>query len=667
MRPGQRRPNADGSALSDMASFEIYYGPTDPPCPGSAFLSVASPTTSPAPNLTVTGTLTGLTTGTLYYLAVTAVNTGGAESACSTVASAVARIDYAVSPTPTVDFGPVNIGSVADQTFTIENTGGGNVAGTLTASAPFSVISGGSFNLVGLGATTTATVRFTPVVAATATGDVTFTANGGSVSSRLTGTGVGGNPVPTLGSLSPAIATAGGPAFSLTANGSNFVAGSIVRWNGTARTTTVVSTTQLTATIAAADIATAGPALVTVHNPDLQVSNAQTFTITAAPSLTASITSPIEAATVGGTVTVGMSESNGTGTISWALRLDSSTTPIFSTSGTASTTSFNWDTSAVTPGAHTLTLTVQDGAGRTATATHTVTVQQAPPATIKVFITQPGADGATASGTVWFTIWLENASSAGTLTLSIDGVVVATTTTTSNGPISMPWNSAGAVGGTHMATVSMRDSVGNTGSANRTIVIPGGPPPLVASFTSPAEGAPVGGTVTVGMNEAGGTGTITWTVRLDGGATPIFTTSGADSTASFMWNTTTVADGPHTLTLTVQDGAGRTATATRNVTVQQPPPATIAVFITQPGADGATVSGTTWFTIWIKNAADGNKTYTISVDGAVVGTTDTTSNGPVSLPWTTDGTTNGTHWVTISVRDSASGNGQAVRGVTVAN
>src|SRR5205085_11388309 len=114
-------------------------------------------------------------------------------------------------------------------------------------------------------------------------------------------------------------------------------------------------------------------AAVAQRRPALQASNAQPLPTTAAPSLPASIPSPAEGATVGGTVTVGMSESNGAGTISWALRLDGGATPIFSTSGTASTASFNWDASAVTPGAHTLTLTVQDGAGRTATATRTVT------------------------------------------------------------------------------------------------------------------------------------------------------------------------------------------------------------------------------------------------------------------------------------------------------
>ncbi|MCI0400489.1 MAG: IPT/TIG domain-containing protein, partial [Gammaproteobacteria bacterium] len=55
--------------------------------------------------------------------------------------------------------------------------------------------------------------------------------------------------------------------FTLTVNGSNFINGSVVRWNGADRTTTFVSATQLTATIPASDIATAGTAAVTVFTP----------------------------------------------------------------------------------------------------------------------------------------------------------------------------------------------------------------------------------------------------------------------------------------------------------------------------------------------------------------------------------------------------------------
>ena len=74
-------------------------------------------------------------------------------------------------------------------------------------------------------------------------------------------------PVPTITGLNPSSAAVGGPAFTLTVNGTGFVSGSVVRWNGSARATTYVSDTRLTASIPAADIAAVGPANVTVFNP----------------------------------------------------------------------------------------------------------------------------------------------------------------------------------------------------------------------------------------------------------------------------------------------------------------------------------------------------------------------------------------------------------------
>jgi len=75
------------------------------------------------------------------------------------------------------------------------------------------------------------------------------------------------NPVPNLTSISPTSATAGGTAFTLTVNGSNFISGSTVRWGGANRTTTFMSSTQLTAAITAGDIASAATVAVTVSNP----------------------------------------------------------------------------------------------------------------------------------------------------------------------------------------------------------------------------------------------------------------------------------------------------------------------------------------------------------------------------------------------------------------
>lgn len=98
----------------------------------------------------------------------------------------------------------------------------------------------------------------------------------------VTQSGATPNPIPSLVSISPNSATAGGPAFTLTVNGSGFVNGSVVRWNGSNRATTFVSGAQLTAQISATDIAAAGAASVTVFNPTPGggLSNPLTFTIT---------------------------------------------------------------------------------------------------------------------------------------------------------------------------------------------------------------------------------------------------------------------------------------------------------------------------------------------------------------------------------------------------
>ncbi len=130
----------------------------------------------------------------------------------------------------------------------------------------------------------TATISASDIaVAGTAQVKVFNPAPGGGASNAqtFTITAVAGNPAPTTTTINPSSTTAGGPGFTLTVNGTNFVSTSVVRWNGADRTTPFVSATQLTATISASDIAVAGTAQVTVFNPAPGggTSNAQTFTI----------------------------------------------------------------------------------------------------------------------------------------------------------------------------------------------------------------------------------------------------------------------------------------------------------------------------------------------------------------------------------------------------
>jgi putative nucleotidyltransferase with HDIG domain len=89
-------------------------------------------------------------------------------------------------------------------------------------------------------------------------------------------------PLPTTTSISPTSKSLGDASFTLTVNGTNFLNSvSVVRLDGADRSTTFVSTTQLTATIPAGDLATAGNKSITVFTPAPGggTSNAQTLVV----------------------------------------------------------------------------------------------------------------------------------------------------------------------------------------------------------------------------------------------------------------------------------------------------------------------------------------------------------------------------------------------------
>jgi len=46
--------NVDGSPLTDVVSYRVYYSTTNPPCPSGPFLTVPSSTARPAPDQKVT-------------------------------------------------------------------------------------------------------------------------------------------------------------------------------------------------------------------------------------------------------------------------------------------------------------------------------------------------------------------------------------------------------------------------------------------------------------------------------------------------------------------------------------------------------------------------------------------------------------------------------------
>ena len=109
----------------------------------------------------------------------------------------------------------------------------------------------------------TITVKFTPTVDAARTATLSIVDAVGTQTVSLTST----NPKPVIASLVPNSAIAGGTQFTLRVNGTGLVSNSVVKWAGTALTTTFVSATEVTAIVPAARIAKAGTFAITVTNP----------------------------------------------------------------------------------------------------------------------------------------------------------------------------------------------------------------------------------------------------------------------------------------------------------------------------------------------------------------------------------------------------------------
>ena len=226
-------------------------------------------------------------------------------SSSSRVTALITTEDIASAGTATITvFNPApGGGSSSGQTFAINNpapavagvtpnsatTGSADVAITVNGTG-FTSSSKARFNGADLATTfggatqLTATIPAGSLTAAGVANITVFNPTPGGGTSSATAFTVN-NQVPAITSLAPNSAVATGPAFTLTVNGSNLVNGSTVQWNGTDRTTTFVSATQVTAAITAADIATVGTANVTVVNPAPGggTSNALTFSITQPP------------------------------------------------------------------------------------------------------------------------------------------------------------------------------------------------------------------------------------------------------------------------------------------------------------------------------------------------------------------------------------------------
>jgi hypothetical protein len=355
--------------------------------------------------------------------------------------------------------------------------------------------------------------------------------------------------------------------------------------------------------------------------------------------------------TVQGVTTVRIAADNTAGASNrFAISVDGAAQDLIVTG--ASTVDWAWNTAPLASGSHTISVTVTDATGRRGIGTEFVTVQN----TLGVIITSP-APGATLSGQAWANVWVERFSgTSNAFALTVGGRVVASQTIAGR-HATLAWDTRQVPNGPQTMVATVVDATNNGGlSTSRTVNVQN---PLAASFTSPVQGAMLAGNITVGLAASGGTAPYTYRLTVDG--TQLFTTTNTSDRVSFTWNTTTGANGPRTLSLTITDAQSVSASAERGVTVQNA--STLAASFTAPAAN-ATVAGTV--AVGLAGGGIPPYTYRLTVDGTQRFTT-TTSITTASFTWNTTTVPNGGHILGLTVTDSVGGSASATRSVNVSN
>jgi hypothetical protein len=349
---------------------------------------------------------------------------------------------------------------------------------------------------------------------------------------------------PLLLNLNPSSVTAGNAGFVLTVNGSNFLPGARILWNGTPLATVFGSSTQLTAPVPASLLTAPGAVFVNVSNPDGRTSPTFLFTITA-PQLSI-VTSALPQATVGIAYSTALQATGGSPPYSWAVQETLPAGLTMATNGTLSGT-------PQASGTFNLTFRVSDAQQQIATRPLSLVVSPPP---FSILTNSPLPSGTVGTPyTQTFTVaggvppyrW----SAAGTL------------------PTGLTLDANGTLRGTPQArgsftfTVQVSDSGTFTTSKPFTLTI--NPAALSITTESPLFQGTVGTFYTQTFFASGGVTPYTWSIA-SGQIPPGLS---FDASAASLSGTPTQS-GSFTFVLRVADSAGQQATKVFTVTVELP-------------------------------------------------------------------------------------------------
>jgi hypothetical protein len=286
---------------------------------------------------------------------------------------------------------------------------------------------------------------------------------------------------------------------------------------------------------------------------------------------------------------------------------------------------------AAPAGAHTVTITATDNCGATFSRTFELTVNTVPTLTGG---TPSARQGSPATGATLGTV-SDTETGAGSLTVATvtvpSGLTVGTVTNDS-GTISAPLTaSCSATLGSNTLTLRVTDGHGATNDQDVTVTVLGNTAPTLGTYNA-ASVLPNGSASVTASASPGDNGSIT---QAEASAPGLLGSQVVNTSTGTVSITSARPVGLHTVTVTVTDNCGDTASRTFDLTVNTPPTLTPSPLPSRRVQQGSLTIGTTFGTV-----GDGEETSagSLTIDavtppsGVTVGTIANTS-GTLTAPW----------------------------------
>ena len=300
---------------------------------------------------------------------------------------------------------------------------------------------------------------------------------------------------------------------------------------------------------AAGNAATATAITVTVDND------------TAAP--TVALVNPAAGATVTGSFALDANASDNVGVVAVQFTVDGANAGAEDVVAPYTAT---WNSLTVANGTHTIGAIARDAAGNVQTATSvTITVDNDLTAPT-VALLNP-APGATLTGSLMLSATASDNVGVAGVQFTLDGVNLGTERTSA--PYDLPWNSLTVANGVHTISAIARDAAGNVQTATSvTITVDNDLTAPTVALLNPAPDATLVGSLTLTASASDNVGVMGVQFVIDG------VNLGTEVTAGpyeVVWNSGTVTDGPHVVTVVARDAAGHQQAASVNVIVANTP------------------------------------------------------------------------------------------------